>query len=117
MLAFGGDVLVRGAVGVAKRLRISPMVTGLVLVGFGTSLPELITSLNAAYRGSPDLAVGNVVGSNIANILLILGIAAMIKPINAEPKLFKRDAPMLAPRLAKKAPNGIPESDRPIFSG
>lgn len=86
----------RGAVGVAKQLRISPMITGLVLVGFGTSLPELTTSLNAAYRGAPDLAVGNVIGSNIANILLILGITAMIKPINTDPKLFKRDAPMLA---------------------
>ena len=96
LLAFGGDALVRGAVGVAKHLRISPLITGLVLVGLGTSLPELITSLNAAYRGSPDLAVGNVIGSNIANILLILGITAMIKPINADPKLFKRDAPMLA---------------------
>jgi len=96
LLAVGGDTLVRGAVGVAKQLRISPLLTGLVLVGLGTSLPELITSLNAAYRGSPDLAVGNVIGSNIANILLILGITAMIKPINANPKLFKRDAPMLA---------------------
>lgn len=96
LLAFGGDALVRGAVGVARQLRISPLVTGLVLVGFGTSLPELITSMNAAFRGSPDLAVGNVIGSNIANILLILGITAVIMPINADPKLFKRDAPMLA---------------------
>lgn len=96
LLAVGGDALVRGAVGVARHLRISPLVTGLVLVGFGTSLPELVTSLNAAFRGSPDLAVGNVIGSNIANILLILGITAFIRPINADPKLYKRDAPMLA---------------------
>lgn len=96
LLAVGGDALVRGAVGVARHLRISAWITGVVLVGFGTSLPELITSLNAAYRGSPDLAVGNVIGSNIANILLILGITAVILPINADPKLFKRDAPMLA---------------------
>lgn len=96
LLAVGGDALVRGAVGVAKHLRISPWITGVVLVGFGTSLPELITSLNAAFRGSPDLAVGNVIGSNIANILLILGITAVIRPINADPRLFKRDAPMLA---------------------
>jgi len=95
LLALGGDALVRGAVGVAKKLRISPLLTGLVLVGFGTSLPELVTSMNAAFRGSPDLAVGNVIGSNLVNTLLILGIAAIISPINADPKLFKRDAPML----------------------
>jgi cation:H+ antiporter len=96
LLAVGGDALVRGAVGVANQLKISPLLTGLVLVGLGTSLPELVTSLNAAYRGAPDLAVGNVIGSNIVNILLILGITAVIRPINADPKLFKRDAPMLA---------------------
>ncbi len=95
-LGLGGDALVRGAVGVAERLKISPLVTGLVLVGFGTSMPELVTSLNAVLKGSSGLAIGNVVGSNIANILLILGLTAMIFPIATDPKAFKRDAPMLA---------------------
>lgn len=96
LLGFGGDMLVRGAVGIAASLRVSPLFTGLVLVGFGTSTPELATSMDAAIRGSPGIAVGNVIGSNIANILLILGLTAVILPIAAEPASFRRDAPMLA---------------------
>ncbi|MBO6754990.1 MAG: calcium/sodium antiporter [Roseibium sp.] len=95
-LGVGGDALVRGAVGAAERLKISPLVTGLVLVGFGTSTPELVTSLSAVLQGSSGIAIGNVIGSNIANILLILGLTAAITPICAEPRAFKRDAPMLA---------------------
>ncbi len=95
-LGLGGDALVRGAVAMAERLKISPLVTGLVLVGFGTSMPELVTSLSAVLKGSPGIAVGNVVGSNIANILLILGITAVLAPIRIDPKAFKRDAPVLA---------------------
>lgn len=94
-LAVGGDALVRGAVGAAERMKISPLVTGLVLVGFGTSTPELVTSLSAVFQGSDGIAIGNVVGSNIANILLILGVTAAIASIKADPKAFKRDAPML----------------------
>ncbi|MGF1455819.1 MAG: calcium/sodium antiporter [Alphaproteobacteria bacterium] len=96
VLAFGGDLFVRGAVGLARRMRISPLLTGIVLVGFGTSMPELVTSLNAALQGSPGIAVGNVVGSNIANILLVLGLVAVLHPVIAEPESFARDAPMLA---------------------
>jgi len=96
MLGLGGDLLVRGAVGLADRLKVSSLFTGLVLVGFGTSTPELVTSLSAAFQGSPGIAIGNVVGSNIANILLILGVTAVILPIPADPKSFRRDAPMLA---------------------
>lgn len=95
-LGLGGDALVRGAVGAANRLKISPLVTGLVLVGFGTSIPELVTSLKAALSGSPGIAVGNVVGSNIANVLLILGLTALIFPITTQPKALKRDGPVLA---------------------
>jgi len=95
LLVIGGDALVRGAVGAARRLRVSPLVTGLVLVGFGTSTPELVTSVNAVLKDSAGIAVGNVVGSNIANILLILGLAAVITPLRAEPKAFWRDGPML----------------------
>jgi cation:H+ antiporter len=96
LLGFGGDLLVRGAVGIAATLGVSPLFTGLVLVGFGTSTPELATSVDAALRGSPGIAAGNVIGSNIANILLILGVTALILPIPAEPRSFRRDAPVLA---------------------
>ncbi|MEQ6247861.1 calcium/sodium antiporter [Sulfitobacter sp. HNIBRBA3233] len=90
-LVFGGELLVRGAVSAAKSFGISPMVIGLTLVGFGTSTPELVTSLQAALSGSSGIAVGNVVGSNIGNVLLILGIAAMIAPIAVDAKAFRRD--------------------------
>lgn len=90
-LVIGGELLVRGAVSAAKAFGISPMVIGLTLVGFGTSTPELVTSLQAALTGSPGIAMGNVVGSNIGNILLILGIAALIAPIAVNPAAFKRD--------------------------
>ena len=90
-LAFGGEILVRGAVGVARVLGVSPLLSGLVLVGFGTSTPELVTSLIAAMRNAPDIAVGNVVGSNIANILLILGLTAAITPIYVRPQAIGRD--------------------------
>jgi len=90
-LAFGGEILVRGAVGSARVLGVSPLLSGLVLVGFGTSTPELVTSLIAAMRNAPDIAVGNVVGSNIANILLILGLTAAITPIYVRPQAIGRD--------------------------
>ncbi|MEN0651452.1 MULTISPECIES: calcium/sodium antiporter [Hyphobacterium] len=96
LLAIGGDVLVRGAVGTASKLGVSPLLIGLVLVGFGTSMPELTTSVQAALSGSPGIAVGNVVGSNIANILLILGAAAVIAPIAVAPGVLKRDGSFLA---------------------
>lgn len=96
LLALGGDALVRGAVGIAEKLRVSSLLTGLVLVGFGTSTPELVTSISAIMKDSPAIAVGNVVGSNIANILLILGVAALIMPLPAERKALRRDGPMLA---------------------
>ncbi|MFQ6549086.1 calcium/sodium antiporter [Aestuariibius sp. 2305UL40-4] len=82
-LMLGGDWLVSGAVGLARRWGVSPMVIGLTVVGFGTSMPELVTSVQAALAGSPGIAVGNVVGSNIANILLILGAAAALAPVAA----------------------------------
>ena len=94
-LLFGGEALVRGAVAIAARLRISPLVIGVTLVGFGTSTPELLTSLQAAWIGAPGIAVGNVVGSNIANILLILGAAAALSPITIGPRAFRRDGTAL----------------------
>lgn len=95
LLLVGGEMLVRGAVSAARRLGVSPLLIGLTLVGFGTSTPELVTSLDAALSGSPGIAVGNVIGSNIANILLILGIAALIKPFAAHPQAFYRDGSMV----------------------
>jgi cation:H+ antiporter len=92
LLALGGELLVRGAVGMAARIGISPLLAGLTIVGFGTSTPELATSVQAAMAGSPGIAVGNVVGSNIANILLILGISALILPLTVNPASFKREA-------------------------
>ncbi len=91
-LFFGGDLLVRGAVGLAERLGVTPLVIGLVVVGFGTSMPELVTSVEAALAGSPDIAWGNIVGSNIANTLLILGAAAVIAPIALRDGAALRDA-------------------------
>lgn len=96
LLLAGGESLVRGSVAVASRLGVSPLLIGLTLVGFGTSTPELVTSLDAAFVGAPGIAVGNVVGSNIANILLILGLTAAIRAIPCEPKAFARDGLIVA---------------------
>ena len=91
LLVVGGEALVRGAVSLAARLGVSPLLIGLTVVGFGTSTPELVTSLEAAFAGSPGIAVGNVVGSNTANILLILGTAAVIAPLAVSSHAFRRD--------------------------
>lgn len=92
LLFLGGEGLVRGSVAIATRLGISKLVVGMVIVGFGTSAPELVVSLQAALAGSPDIALGNVIGSNIANILLILGIAALLTPLANEDGGIKREA-------------------------
>ena len=95
LLVIGGELLVRGSVAVARRLGVSPLVIGLTLVGFGTSTPELITSIDAVLAGAPGLAIGNVVGSNIANILLVLGCGAALMPIHTTPAAFFRDGSMV----------------------
>lgn len=91
LLVLGGELLVRGAVQTAERLGMSPLLIGLTLVGFGTSTPELVTSVQASLAGSPGIAVGNIVGSNISNILLILGISAMISPMAVGSQALMRD--------------------------
>jgi cation:H+ antiporter len=96
LLVVGGDALVRGAVALARRLRVSPLLIGLTLVGFGTSTPELLTSLQAAWIGAPGIAVGNVVGSNIANILLILAVAGLIRPLATSRAALARDGTVVA---------------------
>ncbi len=95
LLFGGGEALVRGSVGIAMRLGVSPLLIGLTLVGFGTSTPELVASLEAALYGAPAIAIGNVIGSNIANILLILGAAALVLPIGACKRSFRRDGAVL----------------------
>lgn len=91
LLIAGGDLLVRGAVRIAEKLRLSPMLIGLTVVGMGTSMPELAASLKASLAGSPGIALGNIVGSNIANALLILGVAALIAPIAVNARALWRD--------------------------
>jgi cation:H+ antiporter len=90
-LFFGGEALVRGSVGIARRMAIPPLLIGLTVVGFGTSTPELLVSVDAAWRGVPDIAVGNVVGSNLANMLLIIGLSALVWPIRVMGATLRRD--------------------------
>ncbi|MBU2706850.1 calcium/sodium antiporter [Zooshikella marina] len=92
LLTAGGEALIRGSLAAAKRLGVSPLLSGLVIVGFGTSAPELVVSIDAAVSGRPDIAIGNVVGSNISNIFLILGICALITPLAVKPLALFRDA-------------------------
>ncbi|MDH3229021.1 MAG: calcium/sodium antiporter [Alphaproteobacteria bacterium] len=91
LLLLAGEATVRGAVGLARILGVSPAMIGLTVVAFGTSAPELVVSLQASLEGAPDIAVGNVVGSNIANILLILGAGALIAPLICDPGMVRRD--------------------------
>ncbi len=94
-LFIGAEGLVRGASSLAIRLGISPLVVGLTVVAFATSSPELVVSIKAAIEGNPGIVVGNVVGSNICNIALILGVAAMISPMNVKSQVIKREIPIM----------------------
>jgi len=101
MLYFGGELLIRGASALAARLGVSSLAIGLTVVAFGTSAPELVVSLDAGISGANDISVGNVVGSNIANVALILGLGALIRPCLVNAKLVRIDAPiMIAASLA-----------------
>ena len=95
LLLGGAEILLRGAVGVARRLRVSTLVIGMTVVAFGTSVPELVVSMDAAIKGAPDIAVGNIVGSNIANLLLIIGVSGLVLPITARPRPLIFDAIVL----------------------
>ena len=95
LLGVGAELLVTGAVTVAKRFGVSDLVIGLTIVGAGTSLPELATSAVAAYRGESDIALGNIVGSNILNVLGILGVTVAIHPLDVDASLLRRDLPVL----------------------
>ncbi len=95
LLVAGGEMLVRGAAGLAARIGMSPLVVGLTVVAFATSAPELAVTLGAVLGGEPDLAVGNVVGSNIANVLMILGTSALILPLLVKVQLVRVDIPFM----------------------
>ena len=95
LLIKGGDWLVDGSVAIAKRAKLSPMVIGITVIGFGTSAPELFVSLQAALANSPGISIGNIVGSNIANIGLILGVTALILPCVTKAFTLKVDLPMM----------------------
>lgn len=91
LLILGGEFALRGAIGMARRLRISTAVIGLTVMGFGTSAPELVVTVRAVLTGNGDIAVGNAIGSNIANTLLILGVGALIRALSCDPRAVRRD--------------------------
>jgi len=95
LLYFGAEWLIAGGAGLGLLLGLSPLVVGLTIVAFGTSAPELVVSVSSALRGQGDIAAGNVVGSNICNIGLILGLAAWISPVRVQPQLLRRDLPLM----------------------
>jgi cation:H+ antiporter len=95
VLVIGADVMVRGASRLAVSFGVSPLVVGLTVVAFGTSAPEMAVSVGSALGGTPDLAIGNVVGSNIANILLILGISALITPLLVDEQIIRQEIPIM----------------------
>ena len=95
LLFAGGEVLIRGSVAIARRLGVSELAVGVVLVGFGTSAPELLVSIQSAILDHPGLALGNVLGSNIANILLIIGVAAALTPIRLKAGVGWRESAMV----------------------
>jgi len=94
LMIIAGDFLVKGASRIAYQLHLSPLVVGLTIVAFGTSAPELFISLSSALKGSPDLALGNVIGSNICNLALVLGATALINPIKIQSNSIKIDWPV-----------------------
>lgn len=95
VLTFGAELLVRGSAALALRLGLTPLVVGLTVVAFGTSAPELVVSLQAAQRGSAEIAVGNVVGSNLCNLALILGLCALLRPLTTNRAVIWREVPIL----------------------
>ena len=95
LLWFGAETFVRSSSALAIRMGLTPLVVGLTVVAFGTSAPELGVSLISTFRSMGDVATGNVVGSNIANVGLILGLSALIRPIRIEPKLLQLDVPIV----------------------
>lgn len=96
VLAWSADRFVDGSCGLARILGVSPFLIGMIIVGFGTSAPEMLVSAVSAFEGSPDIALGNAYGSNITNVLLILGVAAIVNPIKVDFSVVKKELPFLA---------------------
>lgn len=119
LLVGGGALLVRGACGIAAGLGVSPLIVGLTVVGFGTSSPELVVNIIGAASGATDLAFGNVVGSNISNLALVLGAAALMAPIKIRSALVRRELPLLllgTTILTVMALDGLLEGRTPMIS-
>ena len=95
LLYYGAEYLIRGGVSIANKLKVPSLIIGLTLVAFGTSAPELFVSVDAALKGTGDISIGNVVGSNICNIALILGLSSVISPMVVQPQLLKLDVPLM----------------------
>jgi cation:H+ antiporter len=95
ILVWGSDRFITGAAAIARNLGVSPLLIGLTIVGFGTSAPEVLVSAMASLQGNPGLAIGNALGSNIANIALILGITALVAPLTVQSNTLKREYPIL----------------------
>jgi cation:H+ antiporter len=95
LLVWGADRFVDGAVAAARNLGVSPLVAGLILVGFGTSAPEMVVSAMAAWGGNTGISIGNAVGSNITNIALVIGAAALMRPLTIHSRLLRRELPIL----------------------
>lgn len=95
LLLFGGDLIVRGASALAKGLGVSPLIIGLTIVAFGTSTPELSVNLAASFNGNTEISFGNIIGSNIANIAMIIGISALMKPLVIHGIIISREIPMM----------------------
>ncbi|MBE9555315.1 MAG: calcium/sodium antiporter [Proteobacteria bacterium] len=107
ILVVGGELTLRGAIGLARLLGVSAAMIGLTVVAFGTSAPELVVSLQATLDGSPDIAIGNVIGSNIANILLVLGVGALIAPLICDPGSVRRDGTAMMASMVLLAGLGL----------
>lgn len=119
LLTSGGEALIRGSLAAARKMNVSPLLSGLLIVGFGTSAPELVVSVDAALSERPDIAIGNVVGSNISNILLILGLCALITPLAVRPLALRRDSVTVVAAsilfLILVGGNALVRSDAAIF--
>lgn len=95
LLLLGGEFALRGAIGLARKVQVSTAVIGLTVMGFGTSAPELVVTIQAVLTGNADIAIGNAIGSNIANTLLILGAGALVRPLTCNPQAVRRDGTVM----------------------
>ena len=113
----GGELLVRGASRLAVLFRVPPLVIGLTVVAFGTGAPELAVTLRSSVTGNTELAVGNIVGSNIANVLLVLGISALVAPLIVASQLVRREVPLMIIASSMSSPSPEPTARSSSSSG